>query len=79
MMTSSANSDDEAELVSAAELIKSVAGVSTGRKPGGEGRSESESDSDSDLEMGFIQASQVKPDKITKAVRSITLTCNYTI
>ncbi|KAG8720404.1 helicase [Ceratobasidium sp. 394] len=66
MITSSANSDDEEELVSAADLIKNTTKPAPGKKSAK--RIESDSESESDVEMGFVAASQVRPDKISKAV-----------
>ncbi|KAG9091203.1 helicase [Ceratobasidium sp. UAMH 11750] len=65
MITSSANSDDEEELVSAADLIKNTTKPAPGKKSAK--RIESDSESESDVEMGFVAASQVRPDKISKA------------
>ncbi|KAG9095961.1 helicase, partial [Ceratobasidium sp. 370] len=65
IIASSANSDDEEELVSAADLIKNSSKAAAGKKPAK--RIESDSESESDVEMGFIAASQVRPDKISKA------------
>ncbi|KAG9122857.1 helicase [Ceratobasidium sp. 392] len=67
VISSSANSDDEEELVSAADLIKNASKGPSGKKVVSARRIESDSESESDVEMGFIAASQVRPDKISKA------------
>ncbi|KAG8710161.1 helicase [Ceratobasidium sp. 395] len=67
VISSSANSDDDEELVSAADLIKNASKSSTGKQAANPRRIESDSESESDVEMGFIAASQVRPDKISKA------------
>ncbi|KAG8782082.1 helicase [Ceratobasidium sp. 428] len=67
VISSSANSDDDDELVSAADLIKNASKSSTGKQVARSRRIESDSESESDVEMGFIAASQVRPDKFSKA------------
>lgn len=66
-MSSSANSDDEAELVDPAEIARGAVASKIEKKA--TSTPESDSESDSEMEMGFVPASQVKPDKISKAVR----------
>ncbi|KAJ1305825.1 hypothetical protein OPQ81_010552 [Rhizoctonia solani] len=65
VVSSSANSDDESELLDPADLAKSV-GKKKSRK-NVVNDSDSGSSSESEVEMGFVSASQVKPDKISKA------------
>ncbi|KAG8743009.1 hypothetical protein FRC10_000518 [Ceratobasidium sp. 414] len=67
MIASSANSDDEEELISAADLIRNSSKSAAGKKTANARRTESDSESESDVEMGFVAASQVRPDKISKA------------
>lgn len=68
MASSSANSDDDGELLDPAELAKSVFELNVEKKDASD--SGAESDSESEVEMGFVPASQVKPDKLSKAVRT---------
>ncbi|QRW11400.1 DNA repair and recombination protein RAD54 [Ceratobasidium sp. AG-Ba] len=65
VVSSSANSDDEAELVDAAELIRKV-NVSARQEAAGIASTESDSEPESEVEMGFVAASQVRPDKISR-------------
>lgn len=67
MIASGANSDDE-ELVDPSELAKRAAKLKVGKKAASDSLSDPESDSESELEMGFIKASQVRPEKMSKAV-----------
>ncbi|KAB5592863.1 DNA repair and recombination protein RAD54B [Ceratobasidium theobromae] len=65
VVSSSANSDDEAELVDPAEIARGAVASKIEKKA--TSTPESDSESDSEMEMGFVPASQVKPDKISKA------------
>ncbi|CEL61522.1 hypothetical protein RSOLAG1IB_10095 [Rhizoctonia solani AG-1 IB] len=64
VVSSSANSDDESELVDPTELAKNAAKKS---RKNVVNDSDSDSSSESELEMGFVPASQVKPNKVSKA------------
>ncbi|KAF8606322.1 hypothetical protein BDV93DRAFT_521145 [Ceratobasidium sp. AG-I] len=64
MIASSANSDDE-DLIDPSELAKRAAKLKVGKKADSDSLSDPESDSE--LEMGFIKASQVRPEKMSKA------------
>ncbi|CAE6531661.1 unnamed protein product [Rhizoctonia solani] len=65
VVSSSANSDDDSELLDPSDLAKS-AGKKKSKKTV-VNDSDSDSSSESEMEMGFVPASQVKPDKISKA------------
>lgn len=67
MIASGTNSDDE-DLVDPSELAKCAAGLKVGKNADGASPSGSGSDSESEVEMGFIKASQVRPEKMSKAV-----------
>ncbi|KEP49875.1 putative RAD54-DNA-dependent ATPase of the Snf2p family protein [Rhizoctonia solani 123E] len=64
VVSSSANSDDESELLDPADLARSAGKKS---KKNVINDSDSESSSESEVEMGFVSASQVKPGKINQA------------
>jgi hypothetical protein len=70
-VSSSANSDDEAELLDPAEIARGAVARKAEKKIASDAGSDSESESD--VEMGFVPASQVKPNKISKAVRPFIL------